>query len=231
KVYQIKSNSITSMIVNNVNNTGTAVTTGATYRMAQIVTKANFRDLTDPDFPITLFGNLTLTITAWESIDVTNGSEDRISVQLIGAGSQGLIFSSNWLSGGTQWQQLNSGKMRVRNPSAEIPCTNCSGSSITAKTGEVDKPTEPIPQVTEELKIAVMPNPSNTNFRIAIGANNLKEPVQIIISDMLGRVIETRSTNAGQVITIGDKYRSGSYAVRVIQGRRIKQLTLIKIAD
>src|SRR6185436_14905078 len=94
KVYQVKSNSIQSMIVNNVNDAGVAVTTGATYRMAQIVTKANFRDVTDPDLPITLLGNLTLTITAWESISVTNGSQDRISVELTGTGSQGLIFSS-----------------------------------------------------------------------------------------------------------------------------------------
>ncbi|HEY5968147.1 MAG TPA: choice-of-anchor Q domain-containing protein [Chitinophagaceae bacterium] len=230
KVYQVKSNSITSMIVNNVNDAGIAVTTGATYRMAQIVTKANFRDLTDPDFPVTLFGNLTLTITAWESIAVTDGSKDRISVQLMGSGSQGLLFSSNWLSGATQWQQIGGGKMRVRNPSAEIPCTNCSGSGITAKTGEVDKATETIP-ATEDLKVTVMPNPSSTNFRIVVNSNDLKEPVKLFVTDMLGRVVETRITNAGQTITIGDKYISGTYAVRIMQGRKTKQLSLIKLSD
>jgi hypothetical protein len=229
KVYQIKSNSITSMIVNNVNDAGTVVTTGATYRMAQIVAKANFRDLTDPDFPIALFGNLTLTITAWESINTTDGSKDRISVQLVGSGSQGLIFSSNWLSGATQWQQLNSGKMRVRNPSAEIPCTNCAGSGITTKTGEVDKAIEVLPD--EDLKVVAMPNPSSTNFRIVVNSNDLKEPLKLIVSDMLGRVIETRITNAGQTVTIGDKYISGTYAVRIMQGRKIRQLTLIKLSD
>ena len=76
-----------------------------------------------------------------------------------------------------------------------------------------------------------MPNPSNTNFRIVIGANNLKEPVQLIVTDMLGRVMETRSTTSGQTITIGDKYISGTYAVRIIQGRKIRQLTLIKLSD
>ena len=230
KVYQVKSNSITSMIVNNVNDAGTVVGTGATYRMAQIVTKANFRDITDPEFPVALFGNLTLTITAWESIATTDGSKDRISVELVGSGSQGLIFSSNWLSGATQWQQLNSGKMRVRNPSAEIPCTNCSGSGITAKPGEVDKATETIP-ASEDLKVIAMPNPSNTNFRITVNSNDLKEPVKLFITDMLGRVIETRITNAGQTITIGDKYISGTYAVRIMQGHKIKQLTLIKLSD
>ena len=229
KVYQIKSNSITSMIVNNVNDAGTVVTTGATYRMAQIVTKANFRDLTDPDFPITLFGNLTLTITAWESINSTDGSKDRISVQLIGSGSQGLIFSSNWVNGATLWQQIGGGKMRVRNPSADIPCTNCAGSGITAKSGEVDKATETLPE--EELKVVVMPNPSSTNFRIAITSDNAKDPVHMIVTDMMGRIIESGKITAGQVITIGDKYRSGSYAVRILQGKKIRQLTVIKISD
>jgi hypothetical protein len=218
------------MIVNNVNDAGTAVTTGATYRMAQIVTKANFRDITDPELPVALLGNLTLTITAWESIATTDGSKDRISVELVGSGSQGLIFSSNWLSGATQWQQLNSGKMRVRNPSAEIPCTNCSGSGITVKPGEVDKATETIP-VIDDLKVTVMPNPSNTNFRITVNSNDLKEPVKLLITDMLGRVIETRITYAGQTITIGNKYISGTYAVRIMQGRKTRQLTLIKLSD
>ena len=76
-----------------------------------------------------------------------------------------------------------------------------------------------------------MPNPSNTHFRVAISANNLKEPVQIVVTDMLGRVIETRSTGSGQTITIGEKYISGTYAVRIRQGNKIKQLTLIKLYD
>jgi hypothetical protein len=228
KVYQIKSNSIQSMIVNNVNDAGVAVTTGATYRMAQIVTKANFRDVTDPDLPIALLGNLTLTITAWESIGVTNGSQDRISVELTGTGSQGLIFSSNWLNGGTKWQQIGGGKMQVRNPSAQIPCTNCSGSSITAKAGEIDKIAEVLD---EDLKVVASPNPSSTNFRIVVSGNNVKDPVRLFVTDMLGRVIETRTTYTGQTITLGEKYISGTYAVRIIQGKKIRQLRLIKISD
>jgi len=216
------------MIVNNVNDAGVAVTTGATYRMAQIVTKANFRDVTDPDLPIALLGNLTLTITAWESIGVTNGSQDRISVELTGTGSQGLIFSSNWLNGGTKWQQIGGGKMQVRNPSAQIPCTNCSGSSITAKAGEIDKIAEVLD---EDLKVVASPNPSSTNFRIVVSGNNVKDPVRLFVTDMLGRVIETRTTYTGQTITLGEKYISGTYAVRIIQGKKIRQLRLIKISD
>ena len=81
------------------------------------------------------------------------------------------------------------------------------------------------------LEVRVMPNPSNTNFRITVNSNDLKGPVKLFVTDMLGRVVETRITNAGQTITIGDKYISGTYAVRIMQGRKTKQLTLIKLSD
>jgi hypothetical protein len=48
---------------------------------------------------------------------------------------------------------------------------------------------------------------------------------------MLGRVIESRTTNAGQIITIGEKYRSGTYLVSIIQGKESRQLKLIKLPD
>ncbi len=229
KVYQIKSNSIVSMIVNNVNDAGTVVTTGATYRMATISAKANFRDLTDPDFPIALFGNLSLTITAWESIGVTNGSQDRISVQLVGSGSQGLVFSSNWVNGVTAWQQLNSGKMQVRNPSAQIPCTNCSTLTKTASAVEDRRAEES--KMDDNLTARVIPNPSTTNFRLIVSGSNAKEPVKLVVSDLLGRIIETRITYTGQTITLGGAYKNGTYAVQLAQGNRSTQVKLIKISD
>jgi len=88
-----------------------------------------------------------------------------------------------------------------------------------------------IAPLNEGLQVKVMPNPSSTNFRIVVNSNDLKEPVKLFITDMLGRVVETRITNAGQTVTIGDKYISGTYAVRIMQGRKTKQLTLIKLSD
>ena len=89
----------------------------------------------------------------------------------------------------------------------------------------------PEENIAENFKVKVMPNPSSTNFRIVVNSNDLKAPVKLLVTDMLGRVIDTRITNAGQTITIGDKYISGAYAVRILQGRKIKQLTLIKLSD
>ena len=83
----------------------------------------------------------------------------------------------------------------------------------------------------ESLRASVTPNPSNSNFRIALNSNDLKEPVKLLVIDMFGRVIETRTTYPGQSITLGEKYISGTYAVRIIQGKKIRQLKLIKIPD
>ena len=82
-----------------------------------------------------------------------------------------------------------------------------------------------------DLTVSASPNPSNTNFRIAINSNNQKDPIQLQIADILGRVIETRTANAGQIIKLGDEYRSGVYVVRIIQGKASKQLKLIKLPD
>ena len=83
----------------------------------------------------------------------------------------------------------------------------------------------------DDLQVKAMPNPSSTNFRIAISSKDLKERVKVVVSDMLGRIMETRITSAGQIETIGDKYISGTYAVKIIQGKKTRQLKLIKISD
>ena len=80
------------------------------------------------------------------------------------------------------------------------------------------------------LQVKATPNPSNTSFRITLNSDNLREPVTLIITDMLGRVIETRTANAAQII-IGEKYRGGTYLVRIIQGKETRQLKLIKLPD
>jgi hypothetical protein len=81
------------------------------------------------------------------------------------------------------------------------------------------------------LEVQAAPNPSNTKFRINIASNDLNSPVKIVVTDVLGRVMETRTTFAGQVITIGDRYINGIYLVRIVQGTEVRQLKLIKIPN
>jgi hypothetical protein len=109
---------------------------------------------------------------------------------------------------------------------------SCTTSLTQNRSANNATPENEMKDMAEELKVVAMPNPSNTNFRVAIGGvNNLKDPVKIIVSDMLGRVVETRTVTAGQVILIGDKYRSGSYLLRLTQGNKVNQLKLVKVSD
>ena len=81
----------------------------------------------------------------------------------------------------------------------------------------------------DRLYIMAMPNPSSTNFKIVIEANNLKTPVQVIVTDIMGRRVETLTTNAGQTLNIGSSYKNGAYIVRVYQGSQVRTLKLVKL--
>lgn len=83
----------------------------------------------------------------------------------------------------------------------------------------------------EGLQINVAPNPTHSNFRITINSINTGDLVYIVVTDMLGRIMEKRTARSGETVTIGDKYRSGAYAVRILQGKQVRQLKLVKIPD
>ena len=108
--------------------------------------------------------------------------------------------------------------------------TTCATSADLTRSASTATPGDEISKITERMNVLVIPNPSNTSFRITFNDNNLKEPVKLIVTDMLGRMVETRTTTEGQ-ITIGDNYRSGTYMVRIIQGKALRHLKLIKLPD
>ena len=51
------------------------------------------------------------------------------------------------------------------------------------------------------------------------------------IIDMYGRVIEIRNISAGSIVKFGDKYRPGTYFVRIVQEKEHKEAKLIKLSD
>lgn len=99
--------------------------------------------------------------------------------------------------------------------------------TIQSKTVETTK--ETIVSKTEDIEILVSPNPSNNSFRITIGKGILKDPVKLIVTDMLGRLVETRITNTGQTLTLGENYRSGLYLIKAVQRKEQKAIKLIKL--
>ncbi|MFV5701290.1 HYR domain-containing protein [Flavobacterium sp. XS2P12] len=215
RIYQIKGTSIGSLVVENVNNSGgTASGSAITFRRATISTKANLNDITNPLSPISLGGNLSLVMTAWESTTVNTGVLDRVGVQLSGAGSVGLLFSSNWSGGKTVWQTLNGGKIQVRNSSTSA--------GITAKTAEVSKPEE-----SSLFNVKTYPNPTNHEFTLVIEGGST-EKIDVTVYDIFGRMVNHIEKSNGQPIQFGEKLPRGYYTAIVKQGVNQQTVKLIK---
>ena len=100
-------------------------------------------------------------------------------------------------------------------------------SGIQKRSAETTETT--VVSATDAFDIQASPNPSNNSFRIAFSGGTLKEPVKLIVTDMLGRVVEATNTNTGQVITIGENYKRGLYLIQAMQGNEKKILKLIKL--
>ena len=82
------------------------------------------------------------------------------------------------------------------------------------------------------MELAAYPNPSSSNFTIQVNAGNAKEKILLQVFDVSGRIVETRNNvTAGSSFTLGDKYRPGSYFIRVVQGKEHKEIKLIKLSD
>ena len=80
------------------------------------------------------------------------------------------------------------------------------------------------------LDVIAYPNPTTNNFSITVQAD-AKEKIMMQVVDMYGRIIETRNVSANSIVRFGDRYRSGTYFVRIIQGKEHKEIKLIKLSN
>jgi hypothetical protein len=75
------------------------------------------------------------------------------------------------------------------------------------------------------------PNPGIRQFTLSISSDK-KEVVTIRVSDILGRVVESRlNVSANTSIRFGKNYYPGIYFVEVQQGKERRQLKLIKLSE
>jgi hypothetical protein len=82
------------------------------------------------------------------------------------------------------------------------------------------------------LELSAYPNPSSSSYTIQVSGGNAKEKILLQVFDVSGKIIETRNNvYAGSIITLGDKYRPGSYLIRVMQGKEHKEIKLVKLSD
>lgn len=93
--------------------------------------------------------------------------------------------------------------------------------------GRIAKDFTPV-ELIQELDVKVSPNPSSSFFTITINSDDLSEKIYMQVTDLYGRIMDTRSVNANSTIKIGSAYAQGAYFVRFSQGMRHKELKLIK---
>ncbi|HEY3387341.1 MAG TPA: hypothetical protein VGK46_12575, partial [Saprospiraceae bacterium] len=183
KTYQIKSNKINSMAVDE---------NDPNYRKAIISTKANLTDITNPANPISLGGNLSLAMNAWESTIEDNGSLDKIAVTLVAGGNGGgLLFSSYWQGSGTVAQIIDGGKIQVRSSGPPQNFTGRPEESETIVFG--DQPIDATSTLSDEdvqriSEITTQPNPFDGLTTIQFGLS-LKENVSLYVFNHMGQVV------------------------------------------
>ena len=97
RVYQIKTNATDSLVADPKQSTAT------------FVSKANLIDVTDPENPISIAGNLSLIVTLTDKSEADSG--DSIGLTLWNGNE--LWFSSNWTGSNTIEQLLAGGNLVV----------------------------------------------------------------------------------------------------------------------
>ena len=98
RVYQFKSNSTNTLTVD-------PITGKATF-----LSKANLTDITDPDNPISLGGNMTLIVSITDG-DITDSPQDSIAITLWDKDE--LLYSSHWDGTQTIEQPLEGGNLAL----------------------------------------------------------------------------------------------------------------------
>lgn len=104
--------------------------------------------------------------------------------------------------------------------------TNVSAANTNQRATMIPLPVETV----EELGVVAYPNPSSSSFSVAIRSGN-SAIITLQVSDINGRIVETKTVQANSTASFGDHYRPGTYFVRVIQGGQHKELKVIKLSE
>jgi hypothetical protein len=124
----------------------------------------------------------------------------------------------------TIYAQDASGNIETRRVMVEVSPTNTLTLNINSGLAEQAIANELI----TGLQIKLIPNPT-TNFSTLVFQGNNPVPITLVVTDMMGRVVESRSNiQSGSTISLGSKYAKGIYLIKVIQGIENQTVKMIK---
>ncbi len=98
----------------------------------------------------------------------------------------------------------------------------CSSSSATIRMNENNEL-----NAADGFHVSIFPNPSSNSFHLKVEGSSIKETV-IVVTDILGRQVKVIHCNTNSDIVIGENFPSGSYIAKVIQGKNIEIIKLLK---
>jgi hypothetical protein len=174
-------------------------------------------------------GNYNFMISAIDGSINGGGGVDKFRIKIQTAGG-GVIYDNNFgtADNSDPTTSLGGGSIVIHNANDKNKRTTNTGNPIDtiAKTNVSVAPVDK-PEV-DKLTVKVFPNPASYYFTFDVQSPD-KEKVQIIISDVTGRVIEKRTdVSANTSIQLGSRYRPGVYIATVIQGNEKLTLRIIK---
>ncbi|HEX3386260.1 MAG TPA: T9SS type A sorting domain-containing protein, partial [Mucilaginibacter sp.] len=175
---------------------------------------------------ISTVGNLNLTVQMTDNCDPGPGvsaSGDLIGITLTDSKGN-LLYSNNWVSGATVQQALGGGNLQVHGDAGSPGAPACGGGKTIMAEAPVDtyiKDQGPL------LTVKVYPNPSTSNFNLQMDGGS-KDKLEITVTDILGHVVETRTSSSGASVTLGNNLKVGMYLVQIKQGQIFRFYRIFK---
>ncbi len=79
----------------------------------------------------------------------------------------------------------------------------------------------------DDIEVKVFPNPTHNNFNLQINTLN-QSPVDVSIMDVQGKLIKRLTAKPNEISSIGNDLQSGVYLIKVVQGKQIKTVKVVK---
>ncbi len=205
--YQIKGNAMQSLGVN---------VDDRDNQTATFITKSNLTDITDPNMPVSLGGNLYLKVEMTDRGEP--GTEDSIAITLTESDGT-LLYSSEWNGLSTDEMTLSNGNLMVKSGFSLENADNLETTDATLNTMDSE---------TLAIDLIVSPNPTTDYFTAQIDSKNKKDRVELFVYSYAGSLIYSDKGKPTDKFSFGSRFETGTYIVKIFQAGKTAEKVVIK---